>query len=187
MHGKHVSFELPRHNPHHDGRLARTARTILHRAGQLATKSALIFTAIGTACLLSGVLSLLWYAHPLTLHVISMRSLLMVSTWVFLGCLVYNRIEPNGLWRISGIFFISNCKLLVHRIALAIARESLSDLRSLYRAMLSLIFKVHTSASVNFVSRKSFQYIEKGKKRIILDQEWHVMGFQKAGSPLHFL
>jgi len=91
QHERHVSFELPHHNHHHDGWLKHTARTILHRAGQLATKSALIFTAMGTACLLSGVLSLLWSAHPLTLHLISTRSLLMVTTWVFLGCIVHNK------------------------------------------------------------------------------------------------
>jgi len=36
----------------------------------------------------------------------------------------------------------------VYRIAVAIAREILSDIRSLHHAILSLIFRVHTSESM---------------------------------------
>jgi len=71
-------------------------RTVCERAGAAARVSAQFFTIIGTICLLSAVLSLMWVTHPLTLHTISMRSILMLTVWVFFACLGYHIFDPSS-------------------------------------------------------------------------------------------
>ena len=71
-------------------------RLLSERSAAVAQCSAQIFTVLGTICLLSAVLSLMWVTHPLTLHTISMRTILMIFTWLFFACLSFHIFDPSS-------------------------------------------------------------------------------------------
>ncbi|KZT38462.1 hypothetical protein SISSUDRAFT_1004728 [Sistotremastrum suecicum HHB10207 ss-3] len=81
-------LQLPTHTHCYDlPWYRRLSHTILRRCASFATHSPQIFSIVGTVCLLAALMCIQWGHHPLSLHIGTTRSILMIVTWIFFGCL----------------------------------------------------------------------------------------------------